>query len=44
MHNKKVELTGASSAALRGKFGRPGQLTFSVGRHRDMSAIHKELQ
>jgi hypothetical protein len=28
--NKKVELTGGSSAALRGKLGRPGQLTFSV--------------
>ncbi len=30
LHNKKVELTGASSAVLRGKFGRPGQLTVSV--------------
>jgi len=35
-HKKMVELTGGSSAVLRGKFGQPGQLTISVDlrRHR----------
>jgi hypothetical protein len=46
-YTKKAELTGVSSAVLRDKFGRPGQLTFSVSQanaqHHTIQNFYKQL-